>query len=146
MSSSKEILAYVRGGPAGLKKIQMTVAVAAASATNDSVASVPANFYPLFMHVDFSAGITNAVTLDDIGTNSTDENGFVRGGALAFTAAKMQAGTSVECTCNGAKGMGTAELGGEAVPAVANEPLRLTYSGVTGTAITATVTMWGCGG
>ena len=144
MSSSKEILAYVRGGPAGLKKIQMTVAVAAASATNDSVASVPANFYPLFMHVDFSAGITNSETLADIGPTGV-VNGFVDGGALAFTAAKMQAGTSVECPCNGTQGMGTA-VANTTIVAVTSAPLRLTYSGATGTAITATVTMWGCGG
>ena len=144
MSSSKEILAYTRGGPAGLRKIQITVAVAASGATHDSAASVPANFYPLFLRVDFSAAITNAVTLDDIGPTG-DTDGYVDAGTLAFTAALMQAGTSVECPCNGAQGLGSA-VANTAVPAVATAPIRLTYSGATGTAITATVTMWGAGG
>ena len=144
MSTSKEILSYSRGGPAGLRKIVIPVSVAAASATNDSAASVPANFYPLFLRIDFSAAIANAVTLDDIGpTGNTD--GYIDAGTLAFTAALMQAGTSVECPCNGSQGLGTA-VANTAVVAVASAPIRLTYSGVTGTAITATVTMWGCGG
>ena len=144
MSTSKEILNYVRSGPVGLRKVVIPVAIAATGTEHDSTLKVPEDFYPLFVEVSMSAGVTNAVTLNDIGPTG-DPDGFMDNAALMCTAARMQAGFACTIPCNGAKSLASNIPSTTLYAPGAGSEVRVTVSGDTGTAVTCTLTFWGCG-
>ena len=125
---------------AELKLIQTTITVASGDTTGkSSTAVVPAGFVALAAQVEVTVAATNAVTIEDIGTDA-DPDCFIDGAALTGNAAADKGFVS----CNGLAAVnGDAATTGRALES-ANDQLEMVLSGDPGaTGCTAKITLIG---